>query len=91
VLKLKSHRRLVINHTARVTFSDHSSAENKNCGNAKFERRRREDRGAEGTEGVGCKTTGNSRSGIPGNSRESGIPKIPGGNFLIHGGNFRQF
>jgi len=25
----------------------------KNCGNAEFERRMREDRGAEGTEGVG--------------------------------------
>ena len=32
------------------------------------------------SKSINSKATGNSRSGIPGNSRESATPKIPGGN-----------
>ena len=41
-----------------------------------------------------CKATRNSRSGIPGNSRESRTPKFPAGipgNFWNSGGNYGEF
>ena len=43
---------------------------------------------------VEIKATGNSRSGIPGNSRESRTPKFPAGipgNLLNSGGNYGEF